>query len=45
MQVEGTAAALEFFDLMKLASIAFSINGYASSRVLLNSSLSSKFCR
>ena len=31
--------ALEFFDLMELASIAFSMDGYASFRVILNSSL------
>ena len=45
LKVMSTAVALEFFDLMKHASIAFSINGYASFRVLLNYPLNSQFCR
>ena len=40
-----SAVALKFFDLMKLASITFSMNGYGSFRLLLNSSLNSHFCR
>ena len=41
LKVRSTAIALEFFGLMKLAFFAFSMNGYASFMVLLNSSLNS----
>ena len=37
LKVRSTAVALEFFDLMKLSSIASSMNGYAYFKVLLNS--------
>ena len=39
LKVRSTVELLELLDLMKLASFAFSMNGYASFRVLSNSSL------
>ena len=45
LKVKSTAVALDFFDFVKLASIAFLMNGYDSFRVLFISSLNSQFCR
>ena len=45
LEVMSTDVALEFFELMKLASTASSMNVYASFRDILNSVLNSQFCR
>ena len=45
LKVTSTAVVLELLDLMKLASIGFPMNGYASFRVFSNYSLISQFCR
>ena len=45
LNVMSTGEALEFFDMMKLASTASSMNVYSSFRDLLISSLNSQFSR
>ena len=42
--VRSTAVALKLLDLMKLALITYSKNGYASFSFFFNSSLKSQFC-